>query len=84
MRPYTGTDKIATGKRAGTEAFVAAIQNASGRQVWNNGTFGVRKSVAHNPQTCLACRCTRRAVPLIFLGVHGLAALAVAVPTSKK
>jgi len=43
MRPYTGTDKIATGKRAGTEALVAAIQNASGRQVWNNGTFGVRK-----------------------------------------
>ena len=43
MRPYTGTDKIATGKLAGTEAFVAAIQNASGRQVWNNGTFGVRK-----------------------------------------
>jgi len=43
MRPYTGTDKIASGKRAGTEAFVAAIQNASGRQVWNNGTFGVRK-----------------------------------------
>jgi len=43
MRPYTGTDKIASGKRAGTEALVAAIQNASGRQVWNNGTFGVRK-----------------------------------------
>jgi len=43
MRPYTGTDKIATGKRAGTEALVAAIQNASNRQVWNNGTFGVRK-----------------------------------------
>ena len=43
-RPYTGTrDGIAKGKREGTEAFVAAIQIASGGQLWGNGTFGVRQ-----------------------------------------
>lgn len=42
MRPYTGFDKIADGKKAGTEAFIKAIEDASGRQVWRNGSFGVR------------------------------------------
>jgi len=43
-RPYTGTsDGIATGRRPGLEAFVAAIQSASGGQLWNNGTYGIRK-----------------------------------------
>ena len=40
-RPYTGTsDGIAKGKRPGLEAFVDAIEAASG--FWNNGTFQVR------------------------------------------
>lgn len=43
MRPYTGnTDGAARGKRPGLEAFVAAIQERSGGQLWNNGTFGIR------------------------------------------
>ena len=40
-RPYTGTsDGIAKGKRPGLEAFVDAIEAASG--LWNNGTYGIR------------------------------------------
>ena len=40
-RPYTGTsDGIAKGKRPGLEAFVDAIENASG--FWNNGTYQIR------------------------------------------
>ena len=40
-RPYTGTsDGIAKGKRPGLEAFVDAIEAASG--FWNNGTYQVR------------------------------------------
>jgi len=43
MRPYTGTtDGAARGKRPGLEAFVAAIQERSGGQMWNNGTYGIR------------------------------------------
>ena len=43
MRPYTGTtDGAARGKRPGLEAFVAAIQEKSGGQLWNNGTYGIR------------------------------------------
>lgn len=42
-RTYTGTtDGVARGKRPGLEAFVAAIQTASGGKLWNNGTYGVR------------------------------------------
>ena len=43
MRPYTGTtDGAARGKRPGLEGFVAAIQERSGGQLWNNGTYGIR------------------------------------------
>lgn len=42
MRPYTGFDKIGA-KKAGTEAFIKAIEDASGRQVWRNGSFIVRR-----------------------------------------
>jgi murein L,D-transpeptidase YcbB/YkuD len=43
MRLYTGTtDGAARGKRPGLEGFVAAIQERSGGQVWNNGTYGIR------------------------------------------
>ncbi len=43
LRPYTGTsDGIAKGKRAGTEAFIYAIQEASDGGFWVNGSFGVR------------------------------------------
>lgn len=40
-RPYTGFDKIADGKRAGTEAMTKCLEQYFG--LWNNGTFGVRK-----------------------------------------
>jgi murein L,D-transpeptidase YcbB/YkuD len=43
MREYTGFDKFADAKRPGLEALVAAMQDASGAQVWNNGTLGRRK-----------------------------------------
>lgn len=43
MRPYTGFDEIAAGKRKGTEAFAKAMQEASGRQIWQNGSWVVRK-----------------------------------------
>lgn len=43
MRDYTGFDGFADGKQPGLEAFVAAMQEASGRRVWNNGTFTKRK-----------------------------------------
>lgn len=41
MRPYTGFDKIADGKREGTEAMTKCLEQYFG--LWNNGTFGVRK-----------------------------------------
>jgi len=43
MREYTGFDGFADAKRPGLEALVAAMQTASGSQVWNNGTLGKRK-----------------------------------------
>lgn len=43
MRPYTGFDQISAGKRAGTEALAKAMQEASGRQIWHNGSWVVRK-----------------------------------------
>lgn len=43
MREYTGFDGFADAKRPGLEALVAAMQTASGSQVWNNGTLGRRK-----------------------------------------
>lgn len=43
MRPYTGTSEgVGGGRRAGLEAFVHAIETASGRKAWNNGTYGIR------------------------------------------
>ena len=42
MRPYTGFDGVGH-KKAGTETFIKAIENASGRQIWRNGSFNVRK-----------------------------------------
>jgi len=43
VRPYTGTtDGIGKGKRAGTEAFIYAIQEASDGGFWVNGSFGIR------------------------------------------
>lgn len=43
MRDYTGFDGFADAKRPGLEGLVAAMQDASGSQVWNNGTLGKRK-----------------------------------------
>lgn len=43
MRDYTGFDGFADAKRPGLEGLVAAMQNASGSQVWSNGTLGRRK-----------------------------------------
>lgn len=41
-RKYTGFDGVATGKRRGTEAFVKHCILLSGKNLWNNGTWGVR------------------------------------------
>lgn len=40
-RPYTGFDGIGK-RRAGTEAFVRAIQTHTDGALWNNGTYAVR------------------------------------------
>lgn len=43
-RPYTGTsDGIAKGARPGLLEFVEQVEQRTGRALWNNGTFGVRK-----------------------------------------
>jgi hypothetical protein len=41
-RPYTGFDGVAKGKRKGTERFVKEVVRLSKRNLWNNGTWGVR------------------------------------------
>jgi hypothetical protein len=41
-RPYTGFDGVAKGKRKGTEAFVKHLVLLSKKNLWNNGTWGVR------------------------------------------
>jgi hypothetical protein len=41
-RPYTGFDGVAKGKRRGTERFVKEVIRLSKRNLWNNGTWGVR------------------------------------------
>jgi nucleoid-associated protein YgaU len=38
-RPYTGFDRNASGKRAGTERFIQLVQELSGGGLWNNGSF---------------------------------------------
>lgn len=43
-RKYTGWDKDATGKRAGTERFVQLTCEYFNNGVWNNGTWNVRPS----------------------------------------
>jgi len=61
-RPYTGTtDGAAKGKRPGLEAFVAAIQNQSGGQLWNNGTWGIRNM---RGKAALSVHATGRAADL--------------------
>lgn len=42
-RPYTGWDRNATGKRAGTEKLVQLLCFLSGNKLWNNGTWSVRQ-----------------------------------------
>ena len=42
-RPYVGFDAISDGKKPGTEALLVAIQEKSGRKVWNNGSWNVRR-----------------------------------------
>lgn len=41
-RKYTGFDGVSKGKRAGTEAFVKHVVLLSRKNLWNNGTWGVR------------------------------------------
>jgi len=41
-RPYTGFDGVAKGKRRGTEVFVKQLSRVSKKNLWNNGTWGVR------------------------------------------
>jgi hypothetical protein len=41
-RKYTGWDKNATGRRAGTEKLVQLLCYVSGNGLWNNGTWNVR------------------------------------------
>ena len=66
-RKYTGvTDGIAKGPRAGTEEFVKQAISYSGKQVWNNGTFGVRM-VKGNPKA-LSVHATGRAMDLSWRG----------------
>jgi len=43
-RSYTGWDKNATGKRAGTERLVQLLCAHFNGAIWNNGTFGIRPS----------------------------------------
>jgi murein L,D-transpeptidase YcbB/YkuD len=62
MRPYTGTtDGAARGKRPGLEAFVAAIQERSGGQLWNNGTYGIRSK---RGKSSLSVHATARAADI--------------------
>ena len=61
-RPYTGTtDGASKGKRPGLEGFVAAIQNQSGGQLWNNGTWGIRNMRGKN---ALSVHATGRAADI--------------------
>ena len=41
-RKYTGWDRNASGKRAGTERFIDLLEQWSGGAVWNNGSWLVR------------------------------------------
>jgi hypothetical protein len=41
-RKYTGFDREATGRRAGTERLIESIEFLSGGGLWNNGSFTVR------------------------------------------
>lgn len=41
-RPYTGWDRNARGKRAGTEKMIAIINYLSDGGLWHNGSFGIR------------------------------------------
>lgn len=43
-RPYTGWDKDASGRRAGTEKFVQLVCEHFGNKIWNNGTWVVRNA----------------------------------------
>jgi len=42
MRPYTGWDGNATGRRPGLEQLVDSIEAWTAKGLWNNGTWGVR------------------------------------------
>lgn len=42
-RKYTGWDGDAPGRRAGTEKLIQLISQHTGRALWNNGSWGVRK-----------------------------------------
>ena len=42
VRPYTGFDGNARGRRAGTEKLVQILVFLSGKAMWNNGTWNVR------------------------------------------
>ena len=64
MRPYTGFDGIAKGKRPGLEAFANGLEYLTGGMLWNNGTFGVRrargKSTISNHATARVVDISRR------------------------
>lgn len=61
-RPYTGnSDGASKGKRPGLEGFVSAIQNQSGGQLWNNGTWGIRNMRGKN---ALSVHATARAADI--------------------
>jgi hypothetical protein len=64
---YTGTsDGISKGKRKGTEAFVKHVSLLSKRNLWNNGTWGVRQIKGKSKY--LSVHSTGRAMDLSWRG----------------
>lgn len=66
-RPYTGmSDGVSKGKRPGTEAFVKHCVLLSKKNLWNNGTWGVR-SIKGKPEK-MSVHSTGRAMDLSWRG----------------
>ena len=70
-RKYTGFDGVATGKRRGTEAFVKHCVLLSGKNLWNNGTWGVRPIRGSDK---MSVHSTGRAMDLSWRGKDRVAA----------
>jgi len=63
-RPYTGTsDGIASGARQGLLEFVKQVETKTGKALWNNGTWAVRKMRGKED---LSVHATGRAVDLSY------------------